>query len=459
WYGNQPNHFKSQIELGLKNALAALDSANADDAMTQLLALPEKLPKGAAALDLMLLVPGISTLRTATMQSPLVDFLVTISKKDAIASGIRKRLSELRAEHADDLSIGVTESAYLMRMKDEKATEALQALVAAVADHPLEEIQPGRRPNTRQRREGLSHVPLWLIARECLKTKEQQEIGVTLAERALEAARRQTSDQHTAAILYDWGRIALDGGDRDQAEAKWSELLDIVAKRPEPKQPAAKARTSSLDPRSKQSSEASSEGRAILPTLHKQLDLKALKHARPADSVASRYTNLLGVFAPEGLQQISPGQSVAAIAAERRPGSIVDLHTVAVKGRNNEPTWHRTNVAPFQGSRVDSTNDPGRRCAALAAPLCPGLMCDCPYRGEESMCNSPTHLAVTYAETSRSARPTGDKHATKDAGGLVFVNFKANPDDKQPAASRRLPPLTVSQFRLTMEIALAATEN
>ncbi|MDA1049521.1 MAG: DUF1583 domain-containing protein [Planctomycetota bacterium] len=249
WYGGQPNHFKSQIDLGLKLSLDALDSTNSDEAMTQLLALPEQLPAGAAALDLMLLVPDISNLRTTSMQSPLVDLLVTISKEEPIASGIRKRLAELRAEHAADLSVGVTESAYLMRMQDKQAVEALQALLAAVADHPLEEIQPGRRPNSRQRREGLTHIPLWLIARECLKTKEQREIGITLAERALEAARRQTGDQHTAAILYDWGKIALDRGDREQAEAKWSELLDIVTRRTEPKQPDAKARTSSLDRR------------------------------------------------------------------------------------------------------------------------------------------------------------------------------------------------------------------
>ena len=246
-YGNQSDRFKPQIDQGLKNALAALDTAKADDAMTQLLALPENLSAGASALDLMLLVPDISKLRETPMQSPLVDLLVTISKDDTIASGIRKRLGELRAEHADDLSIGVTESAYLMRMQDEHAAEALQAMLAAVADQPLEEIQQGRRPNSRQRREGLAQIPLWLVARECLKTKQQREIGLTLAERALDAARRQSGDQHAAAILYDWGKIALDRGDREQAEAKWSELLDIVARRPEAKQPPAKGRTSSFD--------------------------------------------------------------------------------------------------------------------------------------------------------------------------------------------------------------------
>lgn len=298
WYGNRPDHFKSQIDNGLKNALAALDSANADEAMTQLLAVPEKSLAGAAVLDLMLLVPSITNLRDTSMQSPLVDLLVTISKDSTIANGIRKRLGELRAEYPSDISIGVTESAYLSRMQDEGAADALQALLAAVSDHPLEAIQVGRRPNSRQRREGLTLVPLWLVARECLKTKEQREIGIALAERSLEAARRQADDQHTAAILYDWGKVALERGDRDQAEAKWSELLDVVVRRPEPKQPAAKARTSSLDRRS------------------------------------------------------------------------------------------RNGVDPF-----------------------------------------------------------------------VFVNFQVEPSEKQPAATRRVPPLTVSQFRLTMEIALAAAEN
>ncbi|MFV1963987.1 MAG: DUF1583 domain-containing protein [Pirellulaceae bacterium] len=227
-YGNRPDYFKSQIAKGLNDALTALNSSNADEAMTQLLAVPAKRSPGAAVLDLMLLVPNISNLRTKPMESPLVDLLLTISKDEVIANGIRERLGKLRSDYPADLSIGITEAAYLMRMEHARMDETLQGLLAAVADQPLEAIKSGRRPNSRQRREALAQVPLWLIARECLKTEARRKAGVALADRALEAARRQSGDQHTAAVLYDWGKIALDRGDREQAEAKWSELLDIV---------------------------------------------------------------------------------------------------------------------------------------------------------------------------------------------------------------------------------------
>ena len=250
-YGNRPEYYVSQVDRGLKDATAALVDVNADEAMSQLLSVADDLPGGASALDLMLMVPKISDLRARPMQSPLVDLLAALSKEPAIADGIRARLAELREEYPEDLSIGIAQSAYLIRMKREPSDVALLALLTSVALKPLEEVKPGRRPNARQRRGALAQVPLWLVARECLKTKERREIGITLGQRALEAARRQSEDQHSATILYDWGKIALERDDRERAEAKWSELLDIVTRRPERKSPPPKPKTSSsLDRRS-----------------------------------------------------------------------------------------------------------------------------------------------------------------------------------------------------------------
>jgi tetratricopeptide (TPR) repeat protein len=248
WNGNVPQFYKSQVEKGMKDALASLDPANAKEAMTKLLAIPEKNASDASLLDVMLLVPEVSQLRDKSMQSSLIDLLVTISKDEVIAKGIRQRLDQLQQEHPADLSIGVTRSAYLRQMADKEASAAVADLLGVVNTNPLETVRAGRRPNSAQRRASLTHVPLWLVAKECLKTKDQREAGLALAERALEAARRQASDQFTAAILYDWGKIALETGDRQQAESKWSELLDIVTRRPEPKAPQAKPRTSARDP-------------------------------------------------------------------------------------------------------------------------------------------------------------------------------------------------------------------
>ena len=44
-----------------------------------------------------------------------------------------------------------------------------------------------------------------------------------------------------------------------------------------------------------------------------------------------------------------------------------------------------TPVAPFQGLNYYRNSYPGRRYAAIAASLCPGLACDAPFGAEESL--------------------------------------------------------------------------
>ncbi len=239
WQRNQPDYFKNQVTKGLNDALAALDAANAPEAMAQLLAVPKKLAKGAPILDLLLIVPSINDARTKPMESPLVDLLVAISKEKTVVDGIRQRLAVLQAEHPADLSVRIVEAAFLLRIEHEQAPDSLRALLAALESQPLETIKTGRRPNSRQRREALAQVPLWLIARECLAAKERQEIGEAFAARALQAARRQIDNQHTAAILHEWANNALERNDRPQAEAKWAELLAVAA------QSGAKSKTPS----------------------------------------------------------------------------------------------------------------------------------------------------------------------------------------------------------------------
>ena len=44
-----------------------------------------------------------------------------------------------------------------------------------------------------------------------------------------------------------------------------------------------------------------------------------------------------------------------------------------------------TLVSPFQGLDYCRNSNPGRRYAAVAAALCPGLACDAPFGAEESL--------------------------------------------------------------------------
>lgn len=239
WNGNDANYYQSQVKTGLAKALGSLDESNAGQAMEQLLVADAKVSSDRPALDLMLTVPEVTALHDQAMTSPLVEILQSISKNDSIRDGIERRLGELRAQHPTDLSIGVTLAAYQLAMKSESAAATLQGLEKQLADQPLVEVPAGKRPNSRQRREALLATPLWLVARQCLSDEAYAKTGEMLAERALAGARMQVDKAQLVAMLYDWGNLSLARGDRQQAERKWSELLDRITERPERKPNAA----------------------------------------------------------------------------------------------------------------------------------------------------------------------------------------------------------------------------
>ncbi len=49
-------------------------------------------------------------------------------------------------------------------------------------------------------------------------------------------------------------------------------------------------------------------------------------------------------------------------------------------------------VSPFQGNRLKTTSSPGRRSAAIAAPLCPGLICCSPFGAKKPTPSHPNPL-------------------------------------------------------------------
>ena len=112
------------------------------------------------------------------------------------------------------------------------AAGAVKQLVEFVEKTPLEPKPNKGTFTTRQRDEALRQTALWLVARECLKQKPLREQGVKLGERALEAARRQTDSGYALAILREWGQLALEAGDRESAERRWTEMLEMVIPKP-----------------------------------------------------------------------------------------------------------------------------------------------------------------------------------------------------------------------------------
>ena len=110
--------------------------------------------------------------------------------------------------------------------------DALARLVELVESVPLEPLGPRQRPNSRQRAEAAQQVALWLVARECLKTADRQELGEKLADRAVAAAQRQVDLSQASSILYERAKLALDRGDKAAAKLHLDELIDIAVAQP-----------------------------------------------------------------------------------------------------------------------------------------------------------------------------------------------------------------------------------
>ena len=95
------------------------------------------------------------------------------------------------------------------------------------------------------------------------------------------------------------------------------------------------------------------------------------------------------VFGLKGRHRPAQGK-----AKRRSPRSVAlgidESITVALKGQNNEP--HPARYSTFarylrvcvalSGLRIPWLTNPGRRSAAIAASLCPGLVCHCPFRAK-----------------------------------------------------------------------------
>ncbi len=233
--GNGVDGELAAASAGMSKALASLDSSNANEAISQLLSIPGTIQPGAAAIDLMLSLPDSKTIQKKKMESGLVDLFVSLSKSATTAKAIEGRLQELQEKVPHDISVGIAIALFRQKIKSENANESIKRLAELVSNQSLDEIPDGRRPNSRQRREAALFVPLWMVARECLANKDQQPMGLKLAERAAIAARRQEGTQHAMVVLFDWAKLEIEQSDRSHAESKLTELLKIATERPKRK--------------------------------------------------------------------------------------------------------------------------------------------------------------------------------------------------------------------------------
>ena len=142
-------------------------------------------------------------------------------------------MSSLLEQFPRDLSVRIVAALFALKAANGvKTRQSLAQLAELVEQTPLEELPAKQRPNSRQRAEAAQQVGLWLVARECLKRPEQRELGLKLAERAVEAAKRQIDSTQLTSILYEQGRLSLDAGDSAAAERHWEKLIDVAIVQP-----------------------------------------------------------------------------------------------------------------------------------------------------------------------------------------------------------------------------------
>ncbi len=230
--GSSSSSYTQRARTGLDKAMAALDGVDAAAAIEQLLAVDAKRKPNQPVLDLLLSIPEIDQIAEDSLGSSFLDILVLVAKEAEHAAVIDRRLLELRKKFPDDLSVGISLAYFRLKTESARADEALASLVDQVAAAPLEAIAADRRPNSRQRREAALSIPLWLVAREAIGRASLESVVTPLATRAVAAARRQLDPQATAEILLAWGQALLDSDDRPAAQQKWTELLQVVTRRP-----------------------------------------------------------------------------------------------------------------------------------------------------------------------------------------------------------------------------------
>jgi tetratricopeptide (TPR) repeat protein len=231
--------YKQQAQQGLQSVLTAMGKQ--PSALISLLTPDDKRPASAPAIDLMI---GTSTTSNSLpallrpLESPILQIAVTNKLSAQQRATVEAHLAQLIERFPQDFSVRIFATLFT---PPDKRSAAIGDLVNLMRQLPLDDLA-GQKPNSRQRAKATEQVPLWLAARELLGQSELREAGQLLADRALEAARRQTDHALLAAILYEWGRLAARDGDKAAAEKRWQELVEIAVVQ-QRKAPAATSST------------------------------------------------------------------------------------------------------------------------------------------------------------------------------------------------------------------------
>jgi hypothetical protein len=226
---------KSRCELGIENAHALLNNLHQDVAISQLMEQIQT-SSGRMPLDLSLsndLLPGLDSQWIKNAERIVQS--VTVNDATSVPSiwrNLEAQFANRQNEKPDDLSIAIALAWVRLKSSSNETENSLNELLNMVELHPLDELTDEKRPSATQRKDASRWIALWLVARECLAQQAQKAVGEKLAKRAIAAAMRQTDKQWHHGILREWAERMVILEDTKSAEARLSELLDLVAERP-----------------------------------------------------------------------------------------------------------------------------------------------------------------------------------------------------------------------------------
>lgn len=231
WRSSNENYYLSQIKQGMDSAIAKIDDGKFEDAINDLFTINEKQAKSDNAFELLLTFPETDKLGESKIESPLLNVIQTLTKKDQAALAVKEKFEALHADRPEDLSIMLLLAILQLQVDPDSEPDVLNDLVEWTQQNALENVAEGRRPNSRQRKAAAEQVPLWLVARATLGTPAWDSHGEMLAQRAVDAAKRQLEEKQTYSVLYEWAQ-GVGGSNKDSARELWSQLLDIASERP-----------------------------------------------------------------------------------------------------------------------------------------------------------------------------------------------------------------------------------
>ena len=233
------DNIKNELQTGLQAALKELK--------------PEMLPQlltGAAgqneSVDLLLLLDSRELDKTR-ITSAIGKLVTDLSAKPEMLTKTQQVLEDARAQRPQDISALILSAQIALSANDSPQIHSVvNQLVELIQQNPLEEKPVKSVYTTAQIETARRQTAIWLIARDCLKKETLRSQGGILAERSLEASRRLPDNGFMMAILREWGQIALEYGDRQSAEQRWAEMLEIVLPKPveKPRKKDQEAKTS-----------------------------------------------------------------------------------------------------------------------------------------------------------------------------------------------------------------------